>query len=61
MLKSTFTECVLGPMSINSRCGLIKGVIHANPSCTGSDTVNAKINGKTLEMNVNDDKLSCAT
>jgi hypothetical protein len=47
-------------MNIPSRSGLMKGVIHAMPSCTASDKGNVKINGRTLEMNVNDDNLSCA-
>jgi hypothetical protein len=42
-------------MSIHTRSGLIKGLIHAIPSCTGSDTANVKINGRTLVMNVNED------
>jgi hypothetical protein len=35
-------------MSIYSRSRLIKGVIHAMPSCTKSECANAKLNGMTF-------------
>ena len=48
-------------MSITSRCGLIKGVMHANHPALDQTQLMRKINGKTLEMNVNDENCSCAT